>query len=80
MPAPKKTRNPYLSQEEKEEIKNFFNENGLTVTKWAEDNGFTAYDCFEVIYREKRKCIRGKAHTIAKKLKALIRQEIVQNV
>lgn len=79
MPTPKKTRKPYLSREEKEEIKDFFNSNGLTITQWAKDNGFTAYDCFEVIYREKRKCIRGKAHIIARKLKNLINQEIAQS-
>lgn len=42
MAKPKKERKPTLTQGEKEEIKNFFNSNGLTFTEWAMERGFKA--------------------------------------
>lgn len=68
MPKPKKERKPTITQEEREKITLFFNENGLTFTAWAKERGFNPIDCFNVVYSNK-KCIRGKAFQVATQLK-----------
>lgn len=73
MPKPKKERKPTITQDEREKITHFFNENGLTFTAWAKERGFNPIDCFNVVYSNK-KCIRGKAFQVATQLKAFCLQ------
>ncbi|PAT32888.1 DNA-binding protein [Vandammella animalimorsus] len=46
------------------QARQWLSEQGITVTQWARDHGFSTSLVFEVLYGRKR-CLRGKSHNIA---------------
>lgn len=46
------------------EVRNMFNESGLSVSEWARLRGFSSGLVYQVL-DGKRKCMRGQSHQIA---------------
>lgn len=53
-----------ISQEKLEQRRDEFSQHGLTVSSWADANGFSRVDVYAVL-SGRSKCVRGKAHLIA---------------
>jgi gp16 family phage-associated protein len=46
------------------QAREWFRDNGITITRWAYDHGFSPSLVYQVA-QGKRKCLRGQSHLIA---------------
>jgi len=47
-----------------EQVREWFRDNGITITRWANEHGFSPGLVYQVV-QGKRKCLRGQSHAIA---------------